>query len=166
MPSPGARLRTVRLGRTALLGAGALLPLGLLATGCGDDGPGDTARFCGEVSKYTAELTTDPADLSDVDEFIALYRRIGAVAPLSIEPHWEAVTLNYETSNTVDPADPESVQRALRQAYATEKSAVAVHDFLLTHCNVDLGPVTTIVPHGPAAPTGAAGPPPTTTPQG
>ena len=62
--------------------------------------------------------------------------------------------LNYETASTVDPADPASVQRSLARAYQTEESAVAVHDFLLANCNVDLGPVATIVPHGPVAPAG------------
>ena len=37
---------------------------------------------------------------------------IGDVAPLAIEPHWQALVLNYETASTVDMADPESVQRA------------------------------------------------------
>ena len=31
----------------------------------------------------------------------------------------------------------------------TEQSAVAVKDWLLTNCNVDLGPVATVVPPGP-----------------
>jgi hypothetical protein len=149
----------VRRRSIGLLGAGALTALGVLAAGCGDDGPGDTARFCGEVQAHTSELVTAPATLDDVEQFLDLYRRIGAVAPLAIEPHWQALLLDYETASTVDPTDPESVQDAVTRAYATEKSAVAVRDFLVANCNVDLGPVTTIVPHGPVAP--AASVPPT-----
>jgi len=121
---------TVRARSIVVVGACALAPLGLLATSCGDDGPGDTARFCGEVQAHQAELTAAPAEVGDVDRFLALYRDIGDVAPLAIEPHWQALVLNYETASTVDPADPESVQRALAQAYATERSAVAVATFL------------------------------------
>ena len=33
------------------------------------------------------------------------------------------------------------MQAAIRRAYATERSAVAVKDWLLANCNVDLGPV-------------------------
>ena len=40
--------------------------------------------------------------------------------------------------------------------WSAEESAVAVHDFLLANCNVDLGPVATIVSHGPVAPAGTA----------
>ena len=79
------------------------------------------------------------------------YRRIGDDAPLAIEPHWQALVINYETASTVDVADPESVQRALAQAYATEESAVAVRDWLRSSCPVDLGAVATVVAH-PAAP--------------
>jgi hypothetical protein len=126
--------------------AAALVALATLALSCGDDGPGDTGRFCGEVKAHTAELVTNPAKLGDVAAFIDLYKRIDRVAPLAIQPHWEALILNYETASTVDPDDPASLQRAYRQAYATEASAVRVHDFLLANCGVDIGPVATIVP--------------------
>lgn len=146
----------------ALLGAGALVPIAAVMASCGDDGPGDTARFCSEVQEHLPTLTARPETLADVDAFVALYRDIGDVAPLSIEAHWEALTRNYETASTVDPSDPASLEAARAQAFATEESAVAVRDFLLTQCNVDMGPISTIVPHGPAAP--AATVPPTTPP--
>jgi len=145
----------VRARSIVATGAGSLVALtvlGMLATSCGDDGPGDTARFCTEVQEHRDELMTSPAALEDVDGYLALYRDIGDVAPLAIEPHWQALVLNYETANTVDMADPESVQRALAQAYATERSAVAVQAFLLANCNVELGPIATVVPQAPPPP--------------
>ena len=129
----------------------------LLATSCGDDGPGDTARFCTEVQDHTAELTTNPATAGDIEGYLDLYRDIGDVAPLAIEAHWQALVLNLETANTVDMADPESVQRALAQAYATERSAVAVKSFLLANCNVDIGPIATVVPPAPPPPPATTG---------
>ena len=137
------------LGAVALVGAAC----------SGGDPSGDAERFCGEVQANTAALVTAPASEDEIDGFLDEYRRIGELAPLAIEPHWQALVLNYETASTVEPADPESVQRAVGRAYATERSAVAVKDWLLTNCNVDIGPVTTIVP--PAPP-----PPPTTAPTG
>jgi len=41
---------------------------------------------------------------------------------------------------------------ALAQAYATERSAVAVQAFLLANCNVELGPIATVVPQAPPPP--------------
>ncbi len=114
--------------------------------------PSGSAVRCRRTS---AELLTAPATVDEIDGYLALYTRIGDLAPLVIEPHWQALIVNYETANTVVPDDPASMQRAAVQAYATERSAVAVKDWLLRNCNVDIGPVATIVP--------AAPPPPATT---
>lgn len=132
----------------------------MLALGCSDDGPGDSERFCGEVQANTAALVAVPESVGDIDGFIERYRRVGELAPLAIEADWQALILNLETASTVEPADPDSVQRAARQAYATERSAVAVKNWLLANCNVDLGPVATIVPQAPPPP------PATTVPSG
>jgi hypothetical protein len=140
---------TVRARSIVLTGAAVLLPLGLLATSCGDDG-GDTARFCAQVEDHSTELTARPETVAAYGEMLDLYRRIGDDAPLAIESEWQALVINYETASTVDVTDPESMQRALAQAYATEESAVAVHAFVTSRCGTDLGPVSTVVPH-PAA---------------
>ena len=66
---------------------------------------------------------------------------------------WRDLLLNVETASTVVPEDPESVQRTVAVAFATEKSAVAVRNWVLTNCGVDLGPVATIAPQDPAATT-------------
>ena len=139
----------ILLGAVAVLGAAC----------SGGEPSGDAERFCGEVQANTAQLVTAPATEDEIDGFLDEYRRIGELAPLAIEPHWQALVLNYETASTVEPADAASVQRAVGRAYATERSAVAVKDWLLANCNVDIGPVSTIVP--PAPP-----PPPTTAPTG
>ncbi len=87
--------------------------------------------------------------IADIDTLLTLYRELGDLAPLAIDADWDALVLNYETASTVAPADPASVQRAVARAYATERSAVAVHDWLLANCAVDIGPVATIVPDAP-----------------
>jgi hypothetical protein len=146
----------VRLPSRVLSSAAAVAVLGVLAMGCGDDGPGDTAKFCGEVKAHSKELLTAPTSLAEVPAFLGLYKRIDKVAPLAIQPHWDALILNFETASSVDPADPASVQKALALAYATEASAVKVHDFLLANCAVDIGPVATIVAHDAATAPGTA----------
>ena len=136
----------------------ALAACGGLVAGCGDDGPVTTAKFCGEVQEHSRALLTAPATLAEIPAFVDLYKRLAHDAPLAIQPHWQALVLNYETASTVDPADPASVQRSFALAYQTEESAVAVHDFLLANCNVDLGPVATIVSHSPVPPAGSVPP--------
>jgi hypothetical protein len=108
---------------------------------------GDAERFCGEVKAHTRAIVRPRlGNVADVDALLALYRDLGELAPLAIEADWDALTLNYETASTVVPGDPESMQRVAARAYATERSAVAVHDWLMANCAVDIGPVATIVP--------------------
>ncbi len=160
----------MRLGPSVIASAAALVAVGALSAGCGGDA-GSTATFCAQVKAHADELVNSPKTMREVAAFIGLYQRIDRVAPLEIQAHWQVLLRNYETANTVDPTKPESVQEALRQAYESEQSAVKVHDFLIAHCEVDLGPVATIVPHTPAPSVPAATPAttpataPTTTPQ-
>jgi hypothetical protein len=116
--------------------------------GCGSgERSGDAERFCGEVKAHTRAIVRPRMrNAADVESLLALYRDLGDLAPLAIEADWDALTLNYETASTVVPGDPESMQRVAARAYATEQSAVAVHDWLIANCAVNIGPVATIVP--------------------
>ena len=127
-----------------------------VAVGCAPDA-GDAARFCGQVAANQEAILALPATADEIDDLVSTYRRIGESAPLAIEQEWDALVLNYETASTVDPGDPESLQRVVTQAVRTERSAIAVHDWLLANCDVDLGDVATI---------GANRPPPAPPPAG
>jgi len=118
---------------------------------CGGEDGGDAERFCGEVqTNQRAIVEPALATLADVDATLQLYRDIGEVAPLEIAAEWDRLVVNIETASTVEPDDSDSLQRSIASAYATERSALAVRDWLRSHCDVDLGPVATIVT--PAAP--------------
>lgn len=139
------------------------LPAALIVVGaaCGGGG-GDAERFCGEVqANRRAILDPTLAAPTDVDATLELYRSIGDVAPLDIAAEWDRLVVNLETASTVEPDDPDSLQQAVASAYATERSAIAVRDWLRSHCRVDLGPVATIVTPAPTAP---RRPPPATVP--
>ncbi len=134
-----------RLGR-AVFAAGVVAAM---STGCGNDEPaGDAERFCGEVQANAEALTQPNLEFSDdVEPFLDLYREIGALAPLAIEPEWDQLTAAYETAATVVPGDPTSEQVALETIFSTEKSAAKVDRWLQDNCAVDIGPVFTIVAH-------------------
>jgi hypothetical protein len=139
-----------------VIASAAVLPA---AAACGGDGGGsDAGRFCADVradvGSVVAPTLATPADL---DVTLDHYRALGELAPPAIAEEWSALVLNLETAATVVPNDAASVQRAVTQAYATERSAVVVADWLRANCEVDLGPVATIVPHG--IPTPATAPP-------
>ncbi len=120
-----------------------------LLTACSSGGSsGNAERFCSEVKANTQAMVKPRIRTAeDVDNLLVLYRDLGELAPLAIEAEWDALILNYETASTVEPTDPESVQRVAARAYATEQSAVAVQEWLLTNCAVDIGPVATLVRH-------------------
>ncbi|CAN5439966.1 hypothetical protein BH18ACT3_BH18ACT3_28070 [soil metagenome] len=142
----------------------SMAALGVFAGACGgEEATANAEEFCAEVDTnkeaiIAPKLRTD----ADVRAFVDLHRRLGELAPLAIEQEWNDVTSNYETAATIDPDDPESVERAKSKAYATERSAVGVRDWLRATCRVNLGPVTTIVPQ--RAPTAPAPTATTTTP--
>jgi hypothetical protein len=131
-----------------LIAAPASLASALVLVACGGGGPARSAEaFCGAITTHQVALV-EPTLASELDiaTTLDLYREVGRTAPLSIQEEWDAVVTNLETASTVVPSDPDSVQRAVAQAYATERSAAAVHDWLRDHCAIEFGPVGTIAP--------------------
>lgn len=124
-------------------------------SGCdSDDDGGGFQEFCAKVTANVAAIVTPPlTNEDDVDATLDLYRDLADLAPLSIEEEWRDLLMLVETTSTVEPDDPESVQRAVAVAFATERSAVAVRNWILANCGVDIGPVATIAPQDPAATT-------------
>jgi hypothetical protein len=174
MPRPTPTLRRA---------IGAVLAGGLCvgAAGCRDDGGGDTGAFCGQVEERLDELRATPETPEDVEALIALWKDVGSDAPLSIEQDWLAHILLFET--VWDPeilTDEDKAEEAYARIYATERSSVAVAEWIQKNCGFDWGPVETIVPQvttttlapgvttaptTPSAPTtSAAGPTATTAP--
>jgi hypothetical protein len=132
----------------------ALMGAVILSTCGSDDDGGDTQQFCAKVAANVADIVTPPlATEDDIDDTLDLYRDLAERAPIAIEEEWRDLLVNVETASTVVPDDPESVQRTVAVAYATERSAVAVKNWVLTNCGVDLGPVATIAQQDPAATT-------------
>ena len=87
-----------------------------------------------------------------------LYRRLETLAPLAVSQEWTIVLNAIETANTIVPGDQDSIQRVAAAAYQSEAAALAIAEWAMASCEVDLGPVTTLVPHDapePAKPVGA-----------
>ena len=125
-----------------------------ILVGCDSDDGGDTQRFCAEVAVNTEAIVRPPLVTDDdIDDTLDTYRKLADLAPITIEEEWRDLLANVETASTVVPEDPESVQRTVAVAFATEKSAVAVRNWVLANCGVDLGPVATIAQQDPAATT-------------
>ena len=126
----------------------AALGLAVVAAACGDDAPERTeAGYCTEVTKRLAELNTPSISApEDVTAVLAAWREVAARAPLAVEEDWAVVVAGMETAATVDPGDPESVQRMADTARAGEPAATRVIVYTYQKCNATIGgvpPVTT-----------------------
>ncbi len=126
----------------------------MLVGACGDDA-GSSAEFCADIRTHREAILAPPPTADEIDDFVELHRDIGGAAPLAIEQEWGDLVVNYETASTVEPGDPESVQRVVETAVRTEESVTAVQQWVAANCEVELGPVATIQPppSGSVAPT-------------
>ena len=117
---------------------------------CGGDDAGNAERFCGEIVAHKDELTNPDLQFSDdIGPVLDLYRSIGDLAPLSIEKEWNELVAAYEAADTIVVGDAESEQIAVTAILSAEASAAKVDAWLKANCAVDIGPVATLVPHGP-----------------
>lgn len=145
--------------------------LGLIATICGfavtilsacsEATPvPDAAAFCEELRNNRSGIVAATIDNDlELTATLELYRRLHALAPLAVAQEWSNLLQAIETANTVVPGDPNSIERVAAAAYQSESSALKIREWAMASCDVDLGPVTTLVPHDapePATPVGAA----------
>ncbi len=121
-----------------------------LLVACSNDGPNsDAGRFCGEIEANQTRLTSpELSTAADIEPLLELYREIGELAPLAIEPEWDQLILNYETASTVVPGDAASMQVAVETALQSEQAGARVKQWLVDNCALDIGPVATLAPQG------------------
>jgi hypothetical protein len=150
-----------RIGTRRRVGR-ALLPVVAVTstlTACGSDGPEpDAARFCAEVAA-NRETIVDPtlATELDVAAVVDLHRRLADLAPLAVAEEWRTLLAVVEQADALARGDVDAVPPVVEAAYAAERAAVRVAEWVLASCGVDLGPVTTISPQDrpePADPPG------------
>lgn len=117
--------------------------------GCGGDSH-SAGSFCNELSANQASLTAPIATPDDIAATLDLYRRLAETTPLAIEEEWAKLVTSLETADTVDPTDPDSVQRAADTAYATQEPAQRVAEWARATCALEIGPVGTVSPPPPS----------------
>lgn len=145
-----------RLGTIAL----SVCFTGATLAGCGEPAlVPNAAAFCEELrSNRSAIVSGTISSEVDIANMLDLYRRLETLAPLAVSQEWTIVLNAIETANTIVPGDQDSIQRVAAAAYQSEAAALAIAEWAMASCEVDLGPVTTLVPHDapePAKPVGA-----------
>ena len=134
---------------TALVAIPAIAVLALSACGGDDTVTSDAERFCGEAIAQRDLIVAPPlGNEAELEATLDFYRLMGQLAPISIAEEWNDLVVNLETASTLVPGDPESEQRVVMTAYATEPSAFRVKTWLQGNCGLDI-PITTIAPQTP-----------------
>ena len=95
---------------------------------------------------------------------VARWERLLERSPLAIERDVETVTDLFRAASRVDPTDPAAVQSLADQSYASNSAAVAVRDWVMSTCAVDIATGLQIAPPRTAPPTTAAPEPTPETP--
>lgn len=113
----------------------------LFVASCGGAPTRSSERFCGELIAHQTGIYTLPESPNAIPPIIALFSKMGEVAPLDIEQDWEAIYTILKTANTVDPTDPASVQSVTDAAIASQHSYEAVAAWALKTCDLVLEPI-------------------------
>ncbi len=125
--------------RTLVTGSLLVAVIGLAA--CSNATERSSERFCGELTAHSEEIRNGPPAADDIPAFITLFSKMGEVAPLDVQADWEQVYGSLKTANTVNVADPASVQAVADSAYESQRSAENVVAWAASNCEIDLGPV-------------------------
>jgi len=152
--------RFVRCKRLATI-AFSVCITGTTLVACGDPSPErDAAAFCeGLRTNRSAIVAGSIATELELSSTLEMYRQLDDLAPLAVSQEWSTLLNAIETANTVVRGDPNGIQRVAEAAYQSEAAALAIAEWAMASCDVDLGPVTTLVPHDapePAKPVGAS----------
>lgn len=126
---------------TPLVGAPALIVLLLTVTAaCGDDHTSAGERYCTAIKSHLVALESPAiATAADINATLELYHSIADGAPVAVQPEWQTVAENLETAATVDPKDPESLQRAADTARRSNAAAVQIQQYTQQNCGIDIG---------------------------
>jgi hypothetical protein len=139
--------------------AAALVTIVALA-GCSDDEGRAAEGYCGQIAAHIETLDApDIDDGADITRTLDVYRTITSAAPVAVEPEWQQLLSSLETAATVDPADPESLQRVADQARSTRPAATRIQQYTQQTCAIDIAdppPVTNPVTATTTPPTSTA----------
>ncbi|MFZ4719943.1 MAG: hypothetical protein ACOYMR_10990 [Ilumatobacteraceae bacterium] len=124
---------------------------------CSDEPARTEGSYCTEVGNHLAALNS-PAlgSQQDVTAMLDEWRAVAAVAPLAVQPEWEALVANVEAAAAVDPNDADAVQQLADSARQTEPAANRVIAYTQSICGVTIGkvkPTATTAPAGGATTT-------------
>jgi len=132
-------MSTFTAARSTMSAIGIAAAIAAIVPACGST-PDKGAAYCINIKANLVALESPAiATAADIEATLGLYRSITAAAPLSVQPEWQTVVDNLETAATVDPKDPDSMQRAADTARRSESAATRIQQYTQQNCGVDIG---------------------------
>ncbi len=111
-----------------------------LVGACGNADERSESAYCGQVADHLTELNSPTISSPiDIGLVLAAWRSVASSAPVAIEPEWNTMVDAMETAVTVDPEDPESLQKVADTARASEPAAKRVVSYTQERCGLTIG---------------------------
>jgi hypothetical protein len=129
--------------RTTLLASAIAIVLTL--SGCGSAERTGTS-FCRQVAQEIPAIALPMETTDDIKEMVSRYERLLDRAPLSIEGDLAVLTDLLRQAARVDTKNTTEVQALADASYAANKSSLAVRDWVMSTCAVDVSTGLTIEP--------------------
>lgn len=124
-----------------MLSIAALAATGVSVAACSDDADQRSeSAYCGQIAAHLADLNSPPITTSsDIGRVLSAWRAVAAAAPVAVDTEWETMVESIETAITVDPDDPESLQKVADTARASEPAARHVVSYTQERCGITIG---------------------------
>ena len=123
-----------------VLRVGALVATSVFAAACSDAEPRSETAYCGQIAANLEDLNSPIiATMSDIGRVLRAWRAVSATAPIAVEPEWNTLVDAMETAITVNPNEPESLQKVSDTARASEPAAKRVVTYTQEHCGLTIG---------------------------
>lgn len=111
------------------------------------------SSFCRQLGNELPGIGQPMATTRDVEAMVGRWERLLERAPLTIEDDMAVFTDLLRKAASVDPSNPAEVQDLADTSYESNQAAVAVRDWVLDTCAVDIATGLTVAPPRTAPPT-------------
>ena len=118
----------------------AFTATGISVAACSEGTERSEAAYCGQIAAHLADLNSPSISTSsDIGRVLSAWRAVAAAAPVAVDTEWATMVESIETAITVDPNDPESLQKVADTARASEPAAKHVVSYTQERCGITIG---------------------------
>ena len=123
-----------------MLRVAAVVATAVFVGACSDPDPRTETAYCGQIAANLEDLNSpDISTITDIGRVLRAYRAVAAAAPVAVEAEWDTMVGVMQTAITVDPNEPESLQKVADTARASEPASKRVVSYTQERCGLTIG---------------------------